>query len=149
MPRFRFNLEVLLEQRERIEQQKQRAVAELELQRLRIEETIRMHQQRITHERLQQRSLLLAGDVGGARSQSAAAVRVAATAQKAVFELSAVHARLEVARAELLEAAKRRKVIELLRERRVEEWKREQNRLEAAATDELAVIKAAGLREIP
>jgi flagellar protein FliJ len=149
VPRFRFNLEAVLEQRTIEEQRRQRAVADLELQRLRTEDSIRSHQRTITHERSRQRTLLLAGDVGGARSQAAAAVRIAATAQKAILELSAIHARLESARAELLEATRRRKAVELLRERRFEEWKHQQNRLEAAANDELAVMKAARKDDTP
>lgn len=142
MARFRFELEAVLDHRERIEQQKQRSVAELETQRLRLERTIREYQRAIADERLQQRDLLRLGHVMDARAQAGATVRLAAAAQRSVIELSGVHARLQVARAELLEAAKRRKAVDLLKERRLEQWKLGQDRREAAAMDELAVMKA-------
>lgn len=143
MPRFRFELQAVLEQREMIEQQKQKAVAELEAHRLDIEAVIRAHQRTIADERAEQRTLLEQGRVMDARAQAASTGRISAMAQRSVLELSGVHARLQVARAELLEAAKRRKAVELLKERRFELWKLEQNRREAAALDELAVMQAA------
>ena len=71
--------------------------------------------------------------------------RLAGTAQRTVLELAGLLRRLESARAELLEAAKRRKAVELLKDRRFEEWRSDQNRRELAAVDELAVM-AAGRR---
>jgi flagellar protein FliJ len=50
---------------------------------------------------------------------------------------------MEAARAGLIEAAKARRAVELLRERRWEEWKFAQEKAETAALDELAVIAAA------
>lgn len=147
MARFRFELEAVLEHREMIEQQKQKAVADLELQRLTLEGTIRGYQNAIAGERAQQRTLLEQGQVMDARAQAAAAVRLSTIAQRSVLELSGVHARLTLARAELLEAAKRRRAVELLKERRHEQWKREQDRRDAAAMDELAVMKAARQEE--
>jgi flagellar FliJ protein len=143
VPRFRFALQAVLDHREMIEQQKQKAVAELESRRLDLEALIRSHQRTIAHERAEQRTLLEHGRVMDARAQAASTVRISALAQRAVLELSGVHARLQAARAELLEAAKRRKAVELLKERRFEQWKLEQNRREAAALDELSVMQAA------
>jgi flagellar export protein FliJ len=95
------------------------------------------------------RESLRAGDVRAVRLQSGAAVRLGMAAQRAVLELAGVHRRLEGARAELLEAAKRRKAVELLRERRYEEWRTDQNRRELAAVDELAVMAAARRASAP
>ena len=85
---------------------------------------------------------LVAGDINAVRLQSGAAVRLAAAAQRKALELAGVLKRLESARAELLEATKRKKAVELLKERRFEEWKRDQDRRELAAVDELAVMAA-------
>ena len=86
--------------------------------------------------------MLQAADMRGVRFQAGAATRLIASAQRAVLELAGVHKRLEAARAVLLEATKRRKAVELLKERRFEEWQQEQARREAAATDEIAVMRA-------
>jgi flagellar protein FliJ len=42
---------------------------------------------------------------------------------------------------DLLEATKRRKAVELLRERRFEQWRLDLERRETAAVDELAVMR--------
>lgn len=126
-----------------IEQQKQKAVAELEAQRVRLEERIRECQRSIAAEKAGQRSMLGSADILGARQQASAALRLMVAAQRTAIELAGVHKRLEAARAELLEAAKRRKAVELLRERRLDEWKQDMDRREAAALDELSVMRAA------
>ena len=145
MARFRFSLQSVLEHREMIEEQKQLAVARLESERIRLEGQIRRYQQGITLEKDQMRQSLRGGDIRAVRFQSGAAVQLAGAAQRAVLELAGLLRRLESARAELLEAAKRRKAVELLKERRFEEWRTDQNRRELAAVDELAVM-AAGRR---
>ena len=142
MPKFRFALQAVLDQRERVEQQKQRIVAEIEGQRAAVEGRLRELQRAITQEKGEQGEKLRAGDVAGARGQAAAIVRLAAAAQRVVLELAGVHKRLEGARADLLEAAKRRKAVELLRERRYEEWRLDLERRDAAETDERAVMRA-------
>lgn len=143
MARFIFTLQAVLEQRERMEQQRQRVVAELEVERLRLEGMVRECQRGIVAERESQRRHLGAGDLGAARSQAAAAARLDTRAQRIVVELAGLCKRLEAARAELLEASKARKAVELLKQHRYEEWRREQERRDAAAIDELAVMQAA------
>ena len=61
----------------------------------------------------------------------------------AVVRLAGVHQRLDAARLALIKATAARRGVEVLRERRYEAWKREQDRAEAAALDELAVMRAA------
>lgn len=146
MPRFRFQLEAVLKHRKMIEQQKQRAVAELEIQRLRIEGVIRMCQEGLVREKDELRGLLTDVDLRGARWQAAASMRLIARAQRAALELAGVHKRIAAAREELLAAARRRKAVELLKERRYEEWRVAESRAEMAAVDELAVM-AAGRKE--
>lgn len=142
MARFRFQLEAVLQHRLRIEQEQQRIVAELETTRERLEGTIRTCQEELLRERSEMRSMLQAADMRGVRFQAGAASRLVAAAQRAVIELAGIHKRIEAARAVLLEATKRRKAVDLLKERRFEEWRQEQARREAAATDEIAVMRA-------
>ena len=146
MARFRFQLQAVLDHREMIEQQKQRAVAEIESQRVRLEHLIRGYQRGIVRERDELKRRLSEVDFRGVRLQAAAQLRLVVAAQRAALELAGVLKRLEAARRELLEAAKRRKAVELLRERRFEEWRLDQSRRELAAVDELAVM-AAGRKE--
>lgn len=141
MARFRFNLQPVLEHRVMIEREKQRAVAILERERLGLEDTIRACQRAIEAEQSEARGRLVGlVDLRAVRQQGSAALRHAASARRAVLRLAGVHQRLVAARAELLEAAKRRKAVELLRERRYEQWKQDQSRREAGALDELVVM---------
>lgn len=150
MPKFRFQLEPVLEQRQREEERCQLVVAELERQRLDIERRIRECQQGIVREKSELRRHL--GWTGGsgdgsvalrdARMQAAAAYNLDARARQEVLRLAGLHKRLDAARAELLRAATARKAVELLKERRWEAWKHEQSRLETAQVDEMAVMQA-------
>lgn len=148
MPRFRFRLQAVLEHREMVEQERQRAVAALERDRVRLEQVIRDCQREIERERDELRAGLGNGDIRAAKLQSAAMLRFIADARRAVLELSGALKRLERARASLLEAATARKAVELLRERQLLEWKTSENRREAAAVDELVVMRA-GRKDMP
>jgi flagellar protein FliJ len=148
VPRFRFRLQAVLEHREMVEQERQRAVAALERDRVRLEEVIRGCQREIERERDELRAGLGSGDIRAAKLQSAAMLRFIADARRAVLELSGVLKRMERARASLLEAATARKAVELLRERQLLEWKTGENRREAAAVDELVVMRA-GRKDMP
>lgn len=143
MARFRFGLQAVLDHREMLEKQQQKVVAALEADRVRLERMLRECQRSIAAEKAGQRSMLGSADILGARQQAAAALRLMVSAQRTAVELAGVLRRLEGARAELLEASKRRKAVDLLRERRLEEWKRDIDRRELAAVDELAVMRAA------
>ncbi len=141
MARFRFELQAVLDQRERIEQARQKVVAELEAQRVGLEDVIRRCQENLVRERQEMKAMLEAADLRGVRFQAAAAGRLTVTAQRAVLELAGVHKRLEAARLSLLEASRSKRAVELLKERRFEEWKYAQNKVEAAALDELVVMR--------
>ena len=142
MPRFRFRLQAVLEHREMVEEERQRSVAALERERVRLEDAIRACQRSIERERDELRSGLGGGDIRGAKLQSAAMLRFITDAQRHVLELAGVLKRLERARAALLEAATARKAVELLRERQLSEWRSAERRAEASETDELAVMRA-------
>jgi flagellar export protein FliJ len=93
-----------------------------------------------------QGSLVGALNTTSLRFHAANAVQLMRQAQRIVLEMAGVHRRLEAARAELIEAARRRRAVELLRERRFEQWSAEQEKAETVALDELAVISAARRR---
>lgn len=142
MAKFRFELQAVLDLRERVERDRQIVVAELEAQRVALEGVIRNCQDDLVQERATLRTMLQESDLRSARQQYAVAGRLTVRAQRAVLELAGVHKRLEAARAALLEASRQRKAVELLRERRYDEWKQAREKAEAAALDELAVMRA-------
>lgn len=147
MASFVFELESVLKARAAAERQKQIALGEIERDRVAIEDDIRRIQQCIAAEKAELRDALsgvggAAVDVRGVRLQANASLRLILAAQQAVLRLAGVHKRVEAARRELLEAARARKAVEMLKERRREAWLTEQRRLEAMALDELAIMRA-------
>lgn len=161
MPRFRFKLEAVLDQRRAVERSRQVVVADLERRRMDIEQSIRGYHDQIARERDDLRAHLVserhgprAGgvDLRGVRLQAGASLHLVARAHQAVLQLAGVHGRLEAARLELIAATTRRRAVEVLRERRLHAWTLEQSRLENAAEDELATMHArrtdAGSEEI-
>ncbi|HEX8877182.1 MAG TPA: flagellar FliJ family protein [Phycisphaerales bacterium] len=157
MPKFRFELEAVIKQRLAIERQKQLALADLERTRLALEDKLRGFQGSITAEKNDLRDSLAPGAQTGApasvdlrhvRMQANMSLHLVAKAQQTVFQLAALHRRLEVARKELLAATTRRKAVEKLKERRYEQWRAEQAALEARSLDEIAVTGHAVRMEI-
>lgn len=158
--KFVFSLEAVLRQREAIEERQQRRVAELERERLAVEERIRGHQAAITSAKQDLRRRLCvdrrAGELdrlgGGVslrdvRMQANASLHMVARAQQAVLELAGVHRRLDAARLELLKATTERKAVELLRAKRYEEWRAALARKEDAELDEINVTRHARNQE--
>jgi flagellar FliJ protein len=141
MPRFRFRLQVVLDHRRALERQRQRVVAALELDRLAAENALRALHAEIERENADLRATLTSGDFRMTRAHAARVTHLHADARRHVLHLSGVLARLDTARAELLEAARRRKAVELLRDRRLEEWRLAESRRETAAVDEINVIR--------
>ncbi len=144
MARFVFSLEPVLKARRRSEETLQRDVAGIERERMRLEEILRAHQRSL----VSNKDVLRAGltgliEVRDLRLQANSSLQVMRRAQQIVLELAGVYKRLEAARNRLIEAARRRRAIEFVRERRYEQWKAALNKAETAALDELAVIAAA------
>lgn len=145
MARFEFNLETALEQRRRVERERQTAVARLEQARLSAQGRVAAVQQRLVQEREQMRSMLGGGavPVSGVRLQATAGLRGIAELRALAVELAGVYKRLETARAELLSAAVARKAVEKLRDKQLARWKSEQERRESAELDDLTLMRAA------
>lgn len=144
MARFIFKLDPLLEQRRREERDRMRAVAEFERERLEIESEAA----RLGGEMRAERDALRA-ELGGSRAVDLRRVQLQAGAslhglrrtRELALRASAVLRRLEAARTELLEATKRRRAVELLRERRREAWLAEQRANEERELDELLTAR--------
>jgi flagellar export protein FliJ len=147
--RFRFELEALLTARRNTERERQRAVAVLEQERLTIEARIRAHQGGIVSGKSTVREQLVGSvDVGTLRAHAGRALHHVRAAQQEVVTLAGVQRRLLKARADLVEAARARRAIERLRERRFAAWKARLDKLEAGRLDELAMqIEARKRRE--
>lgn len=149
MSRFVFKLDPLLRARRRLEQGRQRVVAELEQDRARLEDRLRRQQELLAQGRESQR----AGLVGRLRIEelrihAGSSLGQMRQAERLVLELAGLHRRLETARQELVDAARHRRAIELLRDRRYEQWRAALDRAETARLDELAVIAAARKDEL-
>lgn len=151
MARFVFPLQALLEQRENVERSRQLAVAAIERERLELELRVSACQQQIRSHKGDLRDLLAGSspralqggvDTRTVRLQASASLHAQASAQRLALQLAGVYRRLQSAQVELRKATTARKAVETLKQRRYEEWKREQSRRETAALDELATMAA-------
>ncbi len=161
MPKFRFQLEPVLRQRLAVERQKQVALAGVERERLAIEARILEGHERFAREREELRSILgprestpspgatNAVSLRAASWQASASLAVLAETQRLTVALEKVNVRLAAARRELADAMTRRKAVELLKERRLEEFRAAQSRAENASLDELAVMRAGATGVLP
>lgn len=155
MAKFVFGLESVLKQRRAVERDRLLVVAEIERERNACEDMIRSLRAQIEEERGDLARLLhderggeRPVDLGLVRMQASASLTLTARAQREVFRLSGIHARLDRARAELLDAAIKRRAIETLRDAQFEEWLAIGKRAEAAALDEIAVMRGARAGEV-
>ncbi len=144
MARFVFSLEPVLKARRRSEEAFQRDVAGIERDRMCLEEILRGHQRNLVSNKDVLRDELTGLiEVRDLRLHANASLQIMRRAQQIVLELAGVYKRLEAARTRLIEASRRRRAIEFVRDRRYEQWKAALNKAETAALDELAVIAAA------
>jgi flagellar protein FliJ len=153
MARFQFKLEALLTHRRHVEKEKQRRLAQVQQEILDVHRHIQETQNLIQVENQTLGAKELTGRLDllyiahEKRFVGALAVRIALALQK----LAGLEQTLAGVRAELLAAARARKVIEKLREKQFARWRLEQERKESAETDEigtqLAVRRGSGLAE--
>ncbi|MCX5661140.1 MAG: flagellar export protein FliJ [Planctomycetota bacterium] len=139
MAKFRFKLDAVLSHRRILEEQAQRDLSEVLLQRVRLLDALRGQQQTIQEskhslgEGLRGRVDL---DSIGRFAVYAGQVRI--RAQQLVQELAGVEKQIEARRQQLLAATKARKALELLRDRQLAQWRQAADQREAAALDEFA-----------
>jgi flagellar FliJ protein len=144
MPIFRFAYETVLHHRRRIEEDRQRELAQHLRHRMILLDQLRLMQQTIRDSKLELGDALV-GKVNLQRIAQFAQYsgQTAIRAQQIVQRLVGVEQEIDAARARLLEATRDRKALELLKDQRRRAWLREQNRREAAELDEIAVQRHA------
>lgn len=152
MAKFRFELEPLLTQRRREERERMKAVAEIERERVEIQEAaMRLAlAQRDERDALRgELAVSAAVDLGRVRLQSNASLHGLRKTHELALRGAAVLKRLETARRALVEATTRRRAVELLRERRYEAWLAAERAREARELDELVTARhgRGGLRD--
>ena len=139
MPAFRFRFETLLRHRRGVEDQRQRRLAQHERCRMILLGQLRQMQQTIRDSKHE----MADGLVGKVNLQAVSGFarysgQVNQRAQQIVVRLAELVKRIEQARAELQEAVRQRKSLELLRQRHHEKWRRAQDRLETNELDQIA-----------
>jgi flagellar FliJ protein len=148
MATFIFKLEPVLKMRKHAENILRREVAQLEQAKTTLKESLRTRQQRLSDSKNAVRDQLVGSvDLSHIRLQATAGMGIMRDAQRNVLELAGLHRKLEVARLKLAEAAKERRAIELLRERRFDQWRAEQSRREEAAFDDMSTTRSGRFQE--
>lgn len=141
MAKFKFSLEALLKQRTWVERERQRSLSEV-LGRMGVLEVELQRLDGVVREAMDE---LRGGKLVGAVDLAFLAAHrrfVQATGKRAgevIEKMQVVGREVEVARASLMEAAKARKVVEKLRERKLEEWKEAQAKAEQQEMDDVGM----------
>ncbi len=144
MAKFHFKFQTLLEHHRRVEDQRQRELAQHLRTRMifhdqirEMQDTIRDSKQSLADGLVGQVDLTRVGQF--ARYSGHAAQR----ARQIVVRLAGVEKQIDEARQLLLDATKQRKSLELLRDKHQAQWRYEQNRRETNELDELATTRYA------
>jgi flagellar FliJ protein len=140
-----FKLDPLLEQRKRVERDHQRRVAEAEAERRSLEDELTRLTESVASSRHALRDSMRPAehgvatkiDINATRWQAHASMGADVRARTLAVKLAGVLKRLEDVRAVLTEAARERRVVERLRERRLEAFQRECARREMRELDDL------------
>lgn len=140
MARFVFPYQTLLRHRERVEDERQRELAEQMRLRLILTNHLQQMQQTVRDSRHDLgQSLVGRVDMSQVGQFAAYSARVTNAGHAMVRRLAEVEKNLVTARQRLLEATSQRKALELLRDRQQAAWQQDQNRREAATLDDLAL----------
>lgn len=141
MAQFRFALQRVLDRRLDEEEAKRRTHAALEAKKRGLEDALRGRQQEIAAGRDMWRAQLV-GEVDPAalRHHAGAAMGLVRKAQRTVLEMASLEKSITVSRSELVEVAKARRALEILREQRLSahlalEASRERMQLDEFASD--------------
>ena len=141
MARFRFSLEGVLRQRALVEREKQRVVADRQAIVAKLTTELRALDRQMQSATAEVRDHRLVGRLD--LSYLAAHRRYALAMQRRAVELArriaSAQVAVEQAQGELVEAARRRKAIEKLREKRLAQWQAEHQRKESSELDEIGM----------
>jgi flagellar FliJ protein len=141
MARFRFALQRVLDRRLKEEEAKKLVVATVERHRRELEDSLRTRQREIAGGRDEWRAQLVGTiDPASLRHHAGAAIGLMHKAQRTVLELASTEKAMQRARADLTEAARARRALELLRDRRRAAFDDEVARREREQIDEFAQV---------
>ncbi len=139
MPRFQFRLQSVLNHRQIVEDQAQRALAQILRQRMILMSQIQQMQSTIAQSKRDlSGSLVGKVDLPQVADFTRYASHVSQRAREIVQRLAAIEKEIEAARGKLIKATTDRKAMELLRDRQKREWEIDQARRETAQLDEIA-----------
>lgn len=139
MPRFVFRLESVLRQRKRAEQEAQRELAHRQATLVSLQNDLQALDDalRAASEDMRNNHLTGALDMNFLAAHRRFVNAMQRQGMNLVQKVAAAQRSVDDARALLAEAAKKRKVIEKLREKQLARWNEEQGRKETAAMDEI------------
>ncbi len=144
MPKFKFDLDALLKIRRQEEQRLQIELAALVHERVAIETELRRHDLKLREGRTELRAGLTGHlDVSLLRQHAVATRSGQRRAQQAVLRLAGLQRKIDSATARVAVAARKRRALELLRERRHLEWRQSLEKREQAALDDLVGTRIA------
>ncbi len=139
MPTFEFRYQTLLNHRRRIEDERQRDLAMHMRSRMIFMEQLEQIQQTIRRSKHDMAGSLVGrvnlSEVGRFAGYSRQAEN---RGRQIVYKLAQAEKDIQQAREKLLDATHRRKALELLRDKHERRWRREQERAERAALDEMS-----------
>jgi flagellar FliJ protein len=139
MAKFRFALERVLDRRLKEEEARRLVLAKIEGHRRALEDALRDRQREIGAGRDDWRNSLVGTvDPVALRHNAAASMGLMRKAQRTVLELAGLDKSLVRAKADLVEAARARRALEILREQRFAAFKTVEARREREQLDEFA-----------
>ncbi|HET6251161.1 MAG TPA: flagellar export protein FliJ [Tepidisphaeraceae bacterium] len=141
MAQFTFTLEGVLRHRTHVEQDRQRDLARVQAQMRDAENELRQLDQTLSTSLGDVRENRLTGklDLGFLAAYRRYVASVHRKGSLIAQKMALIQRQVESAQNALAEAAKQRKIIEKLREKQFDQWKREQSRKEAAELDEVSM----------
>ena len=151
MKPFKFKLAAVLSQRERVEREAQRLVAQRESVHRSLFERLEELQASDTSERRDLAERLTGQgrvDARSLRQQASASLQVQRLMRETALKLTGATQRLHEARAVLTQATAKRRALELVREQQLEAWKAAERRRETESLDEMAMAMRRSRRAI-
>lgn len=142
MKRFRFSLQTLLEVRAREEEAVKLELGEKNREVRQAREELREFHERLTDFQSSERAVReRADDIVALRHSVAYRHRLKSDLLRTGRRIQGLQLEAEAIRQRLVTATQRRRAIELIRERRYREWRREYNAREQKSTDEVSQQK--------